>query len=195
MKQLIALISLFLIYPFTGQAQISFHDSFDANNNGWTEVILNSGETLVTDGVLRIKSNSKDTLTSHTFLDFDPNKNFVFSCTSTVKKINDKSKFGIIVDYIDDGNYTSFLVWEGVAIMTRVQQGKVVGSIKNGIKLKKEKKAEVNLKLTRNFKGLYFEVNDMLAIEARYIDIKSSGVGLCVIGEQLVEFDDLKIEQ
>lgn len=181
--------------PFLCSSQTVFQDDFDSNNNAWTEVVLNTGETLVTNGVMRIKSNTKDTLTSHTFLDFDPNQNFTLTCMSTVKKVNDKSKFGIIVDYKDDGNYISFLVWEGVAIMTRVKDGKVVGTIKNGIKLKKEKKAEVNLKITKNFKGLYFEVNDMLAIEARYLDLTSSGVGFCVIGEQQVEFDNLKVEQ
>lgn len=195
MKAIHIIIGLLVFTPFLCSSQTVFQDDFDSNNNAWTEVVLNTGETLVTNGVMRIKSNTKDTLTSHTFLDFDPNQNFTLTCMSTVKKVNDKSKFGIIVDYKDDGNYISFLVWEGVAIMTRVKDGKVVGTIKNGIKLKKEKKAEVNLKIAKNFKGLYFEVNDMLAIEARYLDLTSSGVGFCVIGEQLVEFDNLKVEQ
>lgn len=195
MKAIQIIIGLLTLTPFFSLGQVTFQDDFDSNNNGWTEVVLNSGETLVTNGVMRIKSNTKDTLTTHTFLDFDPNQNFALTCNSMVKKVNDKSKFGIIIDYKDDGNYISFLVWEGVAIMTRVKDGRVVGSIKNGIKLKKEKKAEVSLKITKNFKGLYFEVNDMLAIEARYVDLTSSGIGFCVIGEQLVEFDDLKIEQ
>lgn len=195
MRTIFILSALLITIPFIGVSQTVFQDDFDSNNNAWTEVVLSSGETLVTEGVMRVKSNTKDTLTTHTFLDFDPNQNFTLTCTSMVKKVNDKSKFGIIIDYKDDGNYISFLVWEGVAIMTRVQDGKVVGTLKNGIKLKKEKKAEVNLKITKNFKGIYFEVNDMLAIEARYVELTSSGIGFCVIGEQLVEFDDLRIEQ
>lgn len=194
MKTIITIV-LGMLLPLIGMSQYQVKDAFESNSNAWTEVVLDKGETLVTDGVLRMKSNKQDTLDSHTFLDFDPNKNFTMLCQAKVKKLNDKSKFGVIIDYIDNGNYISFLVWEGVAIMTRVENGKVIGSIINGIKLKKEKKAEVNLKITKNFKGIYFEVNDMLAIEARYINLKSSGVGFCVIGDQQVEFDNLELTQ
>ena len=42
---------------------------------------------------------------------------------------------------------------------------------------------------------LIFEVNEIFALEARYVEMTSSGIGLYVEGRQKIKFDNFTITQ
>ena len=187
----------FILFSFTVSAQsYQLEDKFDDNSNGWTEIVTKGGESIVKDGVLRLKGKNKDSFfESHFFSDIDVTKNFEVKCDVKVKEINDESHFGMILDYIDDGNYIAFIVYEGNAQLIRVEDNQVVGKISNNIKLKSKKKSTVELSVKSTYQKMVFEVNGMKALEARYLPLKSSGIGFYVYGEQTLDFDNLKFTQ
>lgn len=187
----------FILFSFTVSAQsYQLEDKFDDNSNGWTEIVSKNGESIVKDGVLRLKGKKEDSFfESHFYSDIDVTKNFEVKCDVKVKEINDESTFGMILDYVDNGNYIAFIVYEGNARLLRVENGKEVGTISNNIKLKSKKKSTVELSVKSTYQKLIFEVNGMKALEARYLPLKSSGIGFYVYGVQTLEFDNLKITQ
>lgn len=187
----------FILFSFTVSAQsYQLEDKFDDNSNGWTEIVSKDGESIVKDGVLRLKGKKENSFfESHFFSDIDITKNFEVKCEVKVKEINDDSHFGMILDYIDDGNYIAFIVYEGNARLLRFKEGKGIGTINNNIKLKSKKKATVELSVKSSYQKVIFEVNGMKALEARYLPLTSNGIGFYVFGEQTLEFDNLKITQ
>lgn len=171
-------------------------DNFDTNANGWTEIVDKKGETTISEGVLRIKSKKADSFyESHFFSDMDVLHNFEVKCEVKVKSINDDSNFGLILNYMDDGNFILFAITEGNARLIKYQDYKVVGMISNTIKLKAARKAAVELVVRNTFQKLTFEVNGMKALEARFIPLSSNGIGFYVSGDQTVSFDNLEITQ
>ena len=187
----------FVLFSFSVSAQTyQMEDKFDDNSNGWTEIISKDGESIVKDGVLRLKGKKENSLfESHFFSDIDLTKNFEVKCEVKVKEINDESTFGMILDYVDDGNFIAFIVYEGNARLIRVVDNQTVGKISNNIKLKSKKKSTVELSVKSTYQKIVFEVNGMKALEARYLPLKSSGIGFYVFGQQTLEFDNLKITQ
>lgn len=195
MKRL--LLSMIVLIAVSANAQkFSLKDDFETNANGWTEIVDKKGESIITEGVLRIKSKKPDGFyESHCFTDMDVMNNFEIKCEVKVKSINDDSTFGMILDYVDDGNFIAFIISEGNARLDKYENGELIGSITNRIKLKSAKKANVELSVKNTFQKLTFEVNGMKAIEARFVPLTSSGIGFYVAGEQTVAFDNLEIIQ
>lgn len=190
-------ISILAFISITTNAQkFTFKDTFDSNENGWTEVVDKKGESIIIDGTLKIKSKlATGYYESHCFTDLDVRSNFEIKCEVKVKSINEKSNFGLIIDYIDDGNFIAFMVAEGNAQLVKYENYILTGRISSDIKLKAKKNSDVEL-LIRNTTGkVIFEVNGMKAIEARYLELKSGGIGFYVMGEQTVAFDNLEIIQ
>lgn len=176
--------------------KFALKDTFDSNANGWTEIIDKKGETTIVDGTLRIKSKKADGFyESHFFSDMDVLHNFEVKCEVKVKSINEDSNFGLILNYIDDGNFILFAISEGNAKLVKYEDGRQIGSISNSIKLKASRKAVVELVVKNTFQKLIFEVNGMKAIEARFVPLTSSGIGFYVYGDQTVSFDNLEITQ
>ncbi|MCE5321095.1 MAG: hypothetical protein LLF93_08370 [Bacteroidales bacterium] len=204
----IILLTILLFISVNLKAQ--FSDEFDDNKFGWTEISGKDGEALIIDGKMRIecfrsaRSIYEPILTStgepnyietHFYAPIDINKDFSISSNVLVKKINEDNAFGIILDYIDDGNYLSFVISEGKAMLLKFENYDLVGRIRADIKLKGQRKAEVNLRIKSTFKKIEFFVNEMKALEVRYLDLTSNGVGFYVLGQQVVEFDNLIINQ
>jgi len=176
--------------------KFALKDTFETNANGWTEIVDKKGETTIVDGVLRIKSKKADSFyESHFYSDMDVMHNFEVKCEVKVKSINDDSNFGIILNYMDDGNFILFSISEGNARLIKYENYKIIGQISNNIKLKAARKASVDLVVRNTFQKLTFEVNGMKAIEARFIPLTSSGIGFYVYGDQTVSFDNLEITQ
>lgn len=197
-----------LMLPFIVNAQ--FIDTFDSNKLGWTEISGKDGDALIIEGKLRIegkKSGSSlfGTLTgiqgepsyieTHCYAPLDFKKDFEIKCDAYVKKINDNNTFGIILNYIDEGNFIAFMITEGQAALVRYNDYRMIGRIRADIKLKSQKKADLNFKIKSSFQKLEFFINDMKALEARYLPLESTGIGFCVFGQQVVEFDNLEIHQ
>lgn len=204
----IILLSILVLVSTNLKAQ--FADEFDDNKYGWTEISGKDGEALIIDGKMRIecfrgaRSIYEPILTStgepnyietHFYAPIDFNKDFTISTNIFVKKINEDNAFGLILDYIDDGNYLAFVISEGKAMLLKFEDYDLVGRIRADVKLKGQRKADVKLSVRSTFKKMEFFVNEMKALEVRYLALSSNGVGFYVLGQQVVEFDNLTIVQ
>lgn len=184
-------------------AHAQFVDSFDTNKLGWTEISGSDGDAMIVEGKMHLEGKksgisifgSPSFVETHCYAPFDYTKDFEIKCDAFVKKITDSSSFGIILDYIDEGNYIVFLITEKQAALLRFSEYKMVGRIRANIKLKAQKKANLKLGIKSSFQKLEFYINDMKSLECRYLPLHSNGLGFYVSGEQVVEFDELEIHQ
>lgn len=111
-------ILVLLMLPFIANAQ--FIDTFDSNKLGWTEISGKDGEALITEGKLRIEGKKSGTslfgtlagvqgepsyIETHCYAPLDFKKDFEIKCDAYVKKINENNTFGVILNYIDEGNF------------------------------------------------------------------------------------------
>jgi hypothetical protein len=196
MKQFIFSATLLFSILSVNAQSYQMEDTFDTNSNGWTEVVSKRGEAIIKDGVLRIKSKAElEFFASTCYTDIDVQQNFEMKCEIKVKSINDDSAFGMILDYIDDGNFIAFVVFEGNARLVRYQENELIGFRENNIKLKSARKASVDLTVKSTHQRLVFEINGMTAIEVRYLPLTSNGIGFYVAGKNTVDFDNLIITQ
>lgn len=181
-------------------------DDFNSNSLGWTETSSKDGEAVIKDGVMHLEGKKSGVslfgtqsapsfLETHCFTNLDINKNFEIKCSALVKKINEECSFGMILDYVDEGNFMVFVVFEKEARLLRYKEYRLVGMIRNNLKLMKQKKADINLSIKSTFQKLQFYVNGMLAIESRFLPLTSNGIGFYVLGSQVANFDNLEIIQ
>ena len=89
----------------------------------------------------------------------------------------------------------AFIITEGQATLIRFADYKLVGRIRANIKLKSQKKAELKLGVKSTYQKLEFFINDMKALECRYLPLESNGIGFYVLGQQTIDFDNLEIIQ
>ncbi len=191
----------------------TYVDTFDSNELGWTELTGDEGEAIIKSGVMHVEGKNKggeslftaltgiggykepSYIETHCYAPVDVTKDFEISCDAYVKKVDDSNTFGIIIDYLDEGNFVFFSISEGRASMYRYKDFELVGRMRNDIKLKSQRRAEVKLALKCTFNKIEFFVNDMKALECRYLPLMSNGIGFYVYGKQTVEFDNLTIRQ
>lgn len=208
MKQLALLIIVSLAFSLSVNAQVK--DTFDSNKLGWTEISGKDGDALIIEGKMRIEGKKSGNsifgaltgnqgepsfIETHCYAPIDVKKDFEIKCDAFVKKISDNNIFGIILNYIDEGNYMAFIISEGQAALIRYVDYKMVGRIRADIKLKSQKKADLKLKVKSSYQRLEFFINDMKALECRYLPLESNGMGFYVLGQQTIEFDNLEIIQ
>ena len=184
----------FIIFIVNSKAQeIKIIDDFESNLLGWTEIIESSGQAIISEGVMQIESKG-DLYYSTAWTDLDPSASFEISVDVKVRRIDKSRTFGIIVDYLDSGQYILLMVKQGNATLIKVKDGKSFFHSQS-IKLARGWKTDVKLGVKYETGKLTFEVNGIFALEARYIEMTSSGVGLYVAGKQKLEFDNFTIIQ
>lgn len=206
MKKILLVFLTLVVVNLNAQVK----DSFESNKFGWTETSAKDGEAVIKDGKMHIvgkKGNNAamsllfgirtepSFIETHCFLGYDVTKDFEIKCEAFVKKITGENVLGIILDYIDSGNFIAFLVEEDRASLVRFKEGKYIGGITNDLKIKDKKKAILDLSVKSTFNKLEFFVNGMKAIESRYVKLTSAGLGFYVLGQHTVDFDNLEIIQ
>lgn len=202
------LLAILALVAVNLNAQVK--DSFESNKFGWTETSAKDGEAVIKDGKMHIigkKGNNAamsllfgirtepSFIETHCFPGYDVTKDFEIKCNASVKKITGENVLGIILDYVDSGNFIAFLVEEDRASLVRFKEGKYIGGITNDLKIKDKKKATLDLSVKSTFNKLEFFVNGMKAIESRYVKLTSTGLGFYVLGQHTVDFDNLEIIQ
>ena len=197
MKKL--LVAILALTALTINAQ-TFKDTFDSNSMGWTEISLKKGEAIIRDGVMHMAIKEEgQKVETHCFSTLDVSKNFEIKCDAIAKKISDDGIFGIILDYIDDGNYTAFVIYvydkNYYASMQRYKEDRYIGGFSRQIKITEKRNAELNFSIKSTYQKLEFYVNDMKALEARFIPLTSNGFGFFVKGKQTVDFDNVEFIQ
>lgn len=131
MRKLLLVVAV-LMLPFVANAQ--FKDTFDSNKLGWTEISGKDGDAVIVDGKMHIEGKKSGNslfgaltgtqgepsyIETHCYAPLDFKKDFEIKCDAYVKKISDNNTFGIILNYIDEGNYIAFIITEGQAALIR----------------------------------------------------------------------------
>lgn len=203
MKRII--IILFAIAALKANAQ-NYTETFDSNTLGWTEASDSSGEAIIKEGVMRLigKKSGGSTffgyrqpsfIETHCYTPLDVTKNFEIRCDAIAKKISNDGCFGVILNYMDNGNFIVFVIANNYAHLMRFYNSEMIGRISNRLKLSDKKHAELNISIKSTYQKLEFFVNNMLAIEARYLPLQYNGFGFYLLGEQVVDFDNVEFIQ
>ncbi len=203
-------IVLFTFLAFAANAQ-TFKDSFDSNVMGWTEISSKEGEAVIKEGVMHLEGKNSGSglsealwgvpskpasqIITSCYAPFDVKKNFELSCKATVKKINENNMVGILFDYYDDYNFRAFVIDDEVAYYFSYTEGDLTGFKSNLLKLKDKKKADIEFRIKSTYNKIEFIVNNMQALEIRYAELISSGIGLYVRGAQVADFDNFEVIQ
>lgn len=185
---MIALLSIMTI-----NAQVK--DDFESNKLGWNEYDGSKSSSTIINGSMVLTSKGGTPAVVSCWAPYDISRNFDLKCDVLAKKIDDEKNFGIVIDYKDDYNYIMFGVTEGKAIMQKFVENKLVAFRMSDIKLKEQRKANVKLEIKHDTGSFKFYVNDMLALEARYLHVESNGIALYAGGKQKISFDNLEIIQ
>ena len=204
MKRVILFTVLASIVTIVKAQQIT--DSFDTNSLGWTEISGKDGEALIVEGKMKMEGKKElvsfwhpnrepSWIETHCYAPIDVNKNFNIKCDTYLRKIDDNGFFGIMLDYIDEGNFICFMVQDEQAYLLRYRDYVLVGRMRRNVKFKDKKKADVKLEIKSTFNKMEFIIDGMTALDVRFIKLTSNGVGFVVYGKQKAEFDNFEIIQ
>lgn len=200
MKKLFLILLAMVSIAISGAAELK--DTFDSNSWGWTEQATDDVKFYIVDGVLRFQINTDtevkpeevaEKFSSHAYLPIDPKKGFTITCDAIADKIGDDKYFGVILDYHDDMNYMAFIMEKNWALLYTVEKGHRAHRWNGQLHLPKQKKAKLDIKIEYQSGDLKIRVNDMLAIDARDIDINYNGFGFFAVGDIKVDFDNVEI--
>lgn len=193
MKKLVLLACLAFVC-MTTNAQVVFNEAFDSNDHGWIEYASKTKKCLIKDGTMIMQTDDNQYLLTTCFAQYDPQQDFTIECNILSQKRD--IIFGLVFDYIDDYNFRAVYVENDMVTYVRYVDNKLVGWRFNQIKeLKSVKKTGINLKLQQSAQKLVVLVDDMQALELRYVDIRYVGVGLYAGGDQKLAFDSFIIKQ
>lgn len=193
MKRTLLLTVAIINMTFMVNAQIT--DDFETNKLGWTEYSGDRSEAIISEGFMHLVSKNDDEAFTVCYPALDVTRNFEIKCDVLAKKIDDEKTFGLVIDYLDNYNYTVFLVTEGMAYFKNVRENRVIGRSYAPIKLKEQKKATVELKIKSSYQKVEFYVNGMKALERRFLHMESNGIGFLAGGKQKIDFDNFEIVQ
>lgn len=205
MKKII-LLSVLLVSSMTLYAQNKMQDTFDDNKLGWTETVTKDTKALIEEGVMRLQGKNaigdkKESIAiTSCYIPIDPTANFTIKCRGKVKKLNSNGYFGILIDYMDDYNYSAFYIMKGeqnngVVMYNRVINGELVGKRVSDVKFHAKKDITMEFEIKSLYEKLEFKCNGMQVVEIRYNPIKYAGMGFAVFGDIQIDFDDLEILQ
>lgn len=202
MRKLI--IALLLLGTTAVNAQ-TVKETFDSNTLGWTEISEDSGEAVIKDGIMHLEGNGSwgtsrwgfsqpIKIETHCYASLDVSKNFDIKFDAVAGRTK-KGYIGVMLDYIDSGNFIAFVFDSNSAFLLRYREGKLIGSIPNYFKMADKKDTKLSVLIKSTYQKLQFYINNMLAIEARYLPLTSNGFGFFVWGIQQVDFDNVEFIQ
>lgn len=197
MKKIIALLGMFCcMTTWNLSAQrVVWQDDFETSK-GWSEFEDESGEAVVKDGALVIKSKEGWIYYSKCKTNLDGNKNFTINVDVNVKGGLEKKKYvGLLFDYRDGKNYMLFKVEKGFVRFEQYQNGTCIREEKEYLKQNNKNKKEMTFELQKKGQSVMFLVNDEETIEMDGIDVRSNKIGFMVSDDQKVFFDNVKITQ
>lgn len=207
MKKMIVLMSL-LICTTSIPAQMV--EDFESNTWGWSESVQKDGQAIITEGVMMLVGKNEiddewsykrgtSTVLTSCYAPFDPTRDFTYKCVAKAKAINNKGYFGLIFNYKDDLNYSAFYILKGDknarVVYENVEGGELIGRRIEDLKLYKKKNVEFNFEIKNTYDKTEFYCDNVKAMEVKYKQVESSGIGMIVIGKQTLEFDSVEIIQ
>jgi hypothetical protein len=205
MKKIIIILSIigcFTTWNLHAQ-RIIWQDDFETSK-GWSEYEDESGNAIIKDGTLIIKSKEGWTYFSRCKTNLDGNKNFTISADVNPKKeLIFGHKIGIIFDYSDGKNYMAFYVERGFVRFIQYKDGQLVREEKDYLKghgkklhiIKTKEETHLTFEIQKKGQSVIFLVNNEETLEMDGITVNSNRIGFMVSGKQEVAFDNVKIYQ
>ena len=200
MKQiLIILLSLFAMSATFAQ---TVKETFDSNSLDWTECPKGYwGSTVIDKGVMTVTAKEHNDKTqameTHCYTPLNMKRPFKITSKVTIGKLDeeDNQRVGLIFNYKDFGNYFAFMINEYNVIFTRVENNQLVGSIYQGIKWSKTRKAEQTWVIEYNGNDLIFYIDEIPLIKVKYMEMQYSGFGFYAEGKQKFIIEDVEFVQ
>jgi len=164
MKQIIFLVCVFAYTFVHAQEKIVVKETFESNKFRWDEFFEKEYSGSIQDRCYVLQNKKDGFVGSVTELPINIENNFKITFKFLVPKLDDKYYFGVIFNYEDENNYSSFLVSEKkFKILNRVNGVNSI-SRQGGIILKSGKNKEVVIEIEKKGKKLIFNVDNMEAV-------------------------------
>lgn len=196
---LIILFSLITVCSVNAQ---TVKETFDSNSLDWTESPKGYwGSTMIDKGVMTLTAKEHHDRTqaieTHCYTPLNMKRPFKITTNVTIGKLDDENdqRVGLIFNYKDFGNYYTFMINESNVIFARWKENNLVGSISQGIKWSKTRKAEQTWVIEYNGNDLIFYINDIPLIKVKYMEMEYSGFGYYAEGKQKFIIEDVEFEQ
>ena len=196
----------------------SFKDTFDSNALGWTECAYesNSGSAVIDEGVLTITSKGENkglgiALTAlsgvatkvgentffetHCYAPLDVQKPFTIRTNVNIQKLANDRTTGLVFNYRDGGNFYCFNFNNEMVRFDRYVDGRIVGTISQGVIWQDKKKIDQEWELTSDGQTLTFIVDGMQIMQVRYMPLEYTGFGFYTFGKQELVVDDVEFVQ
>ena len=194
MKHILLLICLAVAVTAQAQEKIVIKETFENNRLNWDEYYEKDYSCSLNDGYLELKSSKDDyTIWNITELPINMNDNFKITAKFTVPKLNDKYFFGILYNYEDGNNNSSFEVSEKRFILYNKVNGTKNINRQNTIILTAGKNKSVVIQMERRGGKLIFSVDDMEAVTITQ-ELKFATFGFVVNGANTIMVDEVTIE-
>lgn len=203
---------LVMITTFTTFSQVVADDNFESNNLSWQENINpDLGESIITDGHFKLKSDWKTTwnlynsknprpqiLYSDCFLPINPIEGFQIESDIEFKEYlfnNFNCCQGFLLDFVDEMNFIAVAITLNKCYYLRYEQAKLVSAKESAIKIKGKQKGWFSCTLKVNYKDnrLKVYVDDIEMMELRRVVIENEGFALFSSGGNEALFDNFKV--
>lgn len=186
-------------------AQRVVKETFESNKFRWEEFFEKECSVNIQDGYLILQNKNKE-LAVKTVAEFPItmaydnwgnliiNNNFKITFKLLIPKLNDEYWFGILYNYEDENNYSSFLVQEKKCRIYNKRNGTLSLSKQNQIILKSGKNKEVIIEMQKKGDKLFFTVDNM-EVETITKKLFSNSFGFYMDGSNTIKIDEVTIEQ
>lgn len=185
---------------FVAKAQeFSFKETFDGNSLEWNECpskIFYGGTSIIDNGKLTITSKNEGAgWDIFCYSPLDIQLPFKIVSNVKVKKLESDRLVGLVFNYKDDGNYYCFAIDDYKVVFRRYVDGKLVGSITQGVKWKDKTKINQSWELVSDGQNLKFSIDGMPILNIKYMPLEYSGFGYYTFGKQELVVDDVEFIQ
>lgn len=195
MKKFILLLCLLAAAGAQAQEKMIIKETFESNRLKWDETYEKEYSVGLMDGYLQLKNTKKDHFVySVTEMPVNAEADFKIISRFTVPKLNDKCKFGIIFNYVDESTFSCFAVSEKRYELFNRIDGEDRRSRHGSIILNAGKNKEVVIELEKKGGKLIFNVDEMEAITITK-RIEGTAFGFIAFDDQTLKVEEVVIEQ
>lgn len=195
MKKIFFLAFVFTSFFANAQDKITVKETFENNRFQWDEFYEKDHSGGIQDGFF-VLQNKKDgyLVPSIAELPINIERNFKITFKFLIPKISDDYAFGIVYNYDDENNYSSFLVSEKKYKIYNKVNGTLSISRQGSIILKAGKNKEVIIEVERKGNKLIFNVDNMEAVSITK-NLNFNAFGFQVENANTIKVDEVIIEQ
>ncbi|HBO27450.1 hypothetical protein [Culturomica sp.] len=195
MKYIFILTFVFTSLFSNAQEKITVKETFENNRFQWDEFYEKDYSGSIQDGFFVLQNKKDDILVrSIAELPIRIDQNFKITFKFLIPKISNDYAFGIIYNYEDENNYSSFLVSEKKYKIYNRVNGIWSISRQGSIILKAGKNKEVIIKIEKKGNKLIFNVDNMEAISITK-KLAFNAFGFQVENANTIKVDEVVIEQ